>query len=162
MVFTLVHEQVNFVCVREIIFYKTANNKIPIEEFFESLSDKQTEKILWVLRLIKQLDRIPVEYFKKLESTNDIWEVRASSGNNEFRLLGFWHKSNFSLLFLFYPLILIALSFTSIYQFHFLKYSIFPFTSFLYFGFHFNASLSFMDYLSCYLKKLMTRFSPMK
>jgi len=84
--------------VREIIFYKTVNNKIPIEEFFESLSDKQAEKVLWVLRLIKQLDRIPIEYFKKLESTNDIWEVRASSGNNEFRLLGFWHKSNFIVL----------------------------------------------------------------
>jgi len=84
--------------VREIIFYKTVNNKIPIEEFLESLSDKQTEKILWVLRLIKQLDRIPIEYFKKLESTNDIWEIRASSGKNEFRLLGFWYKSKFIVL----------------------------------------------------------------
>ena len=84
--------------MREIIFYKTVNNKIPIEEFFESLSDKQAEKVLWVLRLIKQLDRIPIEYFKKLENTNDIWEVRAGSGNNEFRLLGFWHKSNFIVL----------------------------------------------------------------
>jgi phage-related protein len=84
--------------VREIIFYKTVNNKIPVEEFLESLSDKQAEKILWVLRLIKQLDRIPIEYFKKLESTNDIWEVRASSGNNEFRLLGFWYKANFIVL----------------------------------------------------------------
>jgi phage-related protein len=84
--------------MREIIFYKTANNKIPVEEFLESLSDKQVDKILWVLRLIKQLDRIPVEYFKKLENTNDIWEVRASSGKSEFRLLGFLHKSNFIVL----------------------------------------------------------------
>lgn len=84
--------------MREIIFYKTTSNKIPVEEFLESLSDKQAEKVLWVLRLIKQLDRIPIEYFKKLESTNDIWEVRASLGNNEFRLLGFWFKSNFIVL----------------------------------------------------------------
>ena len=84
--------------MREIIFYKTVNNKIPIEEFFESLSEKQVEKVLWVLRLIKQLDKVPIDYFKKLESTNDIWEVRASSGNNEFRLLGFWHKSSFIVL----------------------------------------------------------------
>ena len=62
---------------------------MPVEEFLESLSDKQAEKGLWVLRLIKQLDKIPIEYFKKLKSTNDIWEVRTSSGNNEFRLLGF-------------------------------------------------------------------------
>ncbi|OGU61921.1 MAG: hypothetical protein A2315_17180 [Ignavibacteria bacterium RIFOXYB2_FULL_35_12] len=84
--------------MREIIFYKTVNNKIPIEEFFESLSEKQVEKVLWVLRLIKQLDKVPIDYFKKLESTNDIWEVRASSGNNEFRLLGFWYKSSFIVL----------------------------------------------------------------
>ncbi len=84
--------------MREIIFYKTANNKIPVEEFLESLSDKQVRKILWVLRLIKQLERTPAEYFKKLENTDDIWEVRASSGNNEYRLLGFWYKSNFIVL----------------------------------------------------------------
>ena len=84
--------------MREIIFYKTVNNKIPVEEFLDSLIDKQVEKILWVLRLIKQLDRIPVEYFKKLENTDDIWEVRASSGKNKFRLLGFRYKSNFIVL----------------------------------------------------------------
>ena len=84
--------------MREIIFYKTVNNKIPVEEFLDSLSDKQVEKVLWVLRLIKQLNRVPIEYLKKLENTDDIWEVRAGSGNNEFRLLGFWLKSNFIVL----------------------------------------------------------------
>ena len=84
--------------MREIIFYKTVNKRIPIEEFLDTLSDKQVEKVLWVLRLIKQLDRIPIDYFKKLENTNDIWEVRAGSGNNEFRLLGFWYKSSFIVL----------------------------------------------------------------
>ncbi|MBM3711873.1 MAG: type II toxin-antitoxin system RelE/ParE family toxin [Actinobacteria bacterium] len=84
--------------MREIIFYRTSKNKVPVENFLDSLSDKHVEKILWVLRLIKELDRIPVEYFKKLENTNDIWEVRAGYGNNEFRLLGFWHKSNFIVL----------------------------------------------------------------
>ncbi len=84
--------------MREIIFYKTVNNKIPVEEFLESLSDKQVEKILWVLRLIKQLDRIPAGYFKKLEGTDDIWKVRSGLGNNEFRLLGFWYKLNFIVL----------------------------------------------------------------
>lgn len=84
--------------MREVIFYRTASNKIPVEEFFDSLSDKQVEKVLWVLRLIKQLGRVPVEYFKKLENSENIWEVRASSGNNEFRLLEFRYKSNFIVL----------------------------------------------------------------
>ncbi len=64
--------------MRDIIFYKTVNNKVPVEEFLEELSDKHAEKVLWVLRLIKELDRVPAEYFKKLENTNDIWEVMNS------------------------------------------------------------------------------------
>lgn len=84
--------------MREIIFYKTYDNKAPVEEFLDTLSDKHVEKILWVLRLIKELNRIPVEYLKKIEGSNDIWEIRAGSGNYKFRLLGFWHNSNFIVL----------------------------------------------------------------
>ena len=32
---------------------------------------------------------VPQEYFKKLQNTYGIWEVRAQHGNNAFRLLGF-------------------------------------------------------------------------
>ena len=83
---------------REIVFYKTINNKIPVEEFLNSLPDKNVKKILWVLQLVKQLDKVPIEYFKKLENSEDIWEIRAGSGNNKYRLLGFWYKSNFIVL----------------------------------------------------------------
>ena len=46
-------------------------------------------KVGWVLRLIKELEYVPTEYFKKLKNTEDIWEIRIRSGNNIFRLLGF-------------------------------------------------------------------------
>ncbi len=84
--------------MRKIEFYKTLKNKIPVEEFLDSLSDKEAEKVLWVLRLVREQNRIPKEYLKKLENTKDIWEVRASFGNSEFRLLGFLHKSNLIIL----------------------------------------------------------------
>jgi len=32
---------------------------------------------------------VPVQYFKKLVNTDDIWEVRVQVGNNIFRILGF-------------------------------------------------------------------------
>ena len=35
---------------------------------------------------------VPRQYLKKLEGTGDIWEVRADSGNDAFRLLGFWDQ----------------------------------------------------------------------
>ena len=41
---------------------------------------------------------MPVEYFKKLDNTENIWEVRVGLGKQEFRLLGFWYGSNFIVL----------------------------------------------------------------
>ncbi len=76
--------------MREIIFYHTDSDKCPIEEFLDSLSGKQAQKVLWVLHLIQELDIVPSQYFKKLVNTDKIWEVRVQVGNNTFRLLGFF------------------------------------------------------------------------
>lgn len=46
--------------------------------------------MVWVLRLIEELPKIPSQYFKKLVGTDDLWEVRIQFGNNIFRLLGFF------------------------------------------------------------------------
>ncbi|PTQ86650.1 type II toxin-antitoxin system RelE/ParE family toxin [Nitrosomonas ureae] len=43
----------------------------------------------FLLQLIEDLEVIPVQYFKKLVNTDDLWEVRIQVGNNIFRLLGF-------------------------------------------------------------------------
>lgn len=64
----------------------------------DSLSDKQVEKVLWVLRIIKEYERIPKQYFKKLINTDEIWEIRVQFGNNSFRLLGFIYKSKIIIL----------------------------------------------------------------
>lgn len=76
--------------MREIHFYRTASARCPVEEFLESLSGKQAQKVVWVLRLIKELERVPEQYLKKLASTEDLWEIRAQHGGNAFRLLGFF------------------------------------------------------------------------
>ena len=76
--------------MREIIFYRTSSGKCPVEDFLDSLSAKEAQKVTWVLRLIEELPRIPKQYFKKLTNTDDIWEVRVSIGGNIFRILGFW------------------------------------------------------------------------
>lgn len=38
--------------------------------------------------MVRDLEQVPTQYLKKLKSTDDIWEVRATIGNNTFRLLG--------------------------------------------------------------------------
>lgn len=80
--------------MREIIFYRTESGYCPVEEFLDSLSSKNTQKVTWVMQLVEDLDIIPVKYFKKMVSTDGIWEIRVQSGNNIFRLLGFLNGNN--------------------------------------------------------------------
>ncbi len=84
--------------MREILFYKTVSGKCPVEEFLESLTSKQTQKITWVLGLIEELSSIPSKYLKKLVNTDNIWEVRIKFGSDIFRLLGFFDGSQLVVL----------------------------------------------------------------
>jgi hypothetical protein len=42
--------------MKEIIFYKLKSGKSPIEEFLDSLSSKEAQKVVWVLQLIEEAD----------------------------------------------------------------------------------------------------------
>ena len=84
--------------MREIIFYKTTNGDCPVEKFLDALSAKQAKKITWVLQLVESLDIVPIQYLKKLDGTDDIWEVRIDFGGDAFRLLGFFDKGNLVIL----------------------------------------------------------------
>ena len=76
--------------MRSIKFYKLPNGQSPVEKFLDSLTDKQAKKITWVLNLIETREMVSAQYFKKLVSTDDIWEVRVQLGSDDFRLLGFF------------------------------------------------------------------------
>jgi len=52
----------------------------------DSITGKQAQKVTWVLRIIEEFDIVPKQYFKKLISTDDLWEIRIQFGNNIFRL----------------------------------------------------------------------------
>ena len=74
--------------MRQIEFYRGETGRSPVEEYFDSLSNKQFEKILFILDLIEQIDIVPRKFFKKLKNTDSIWEVRVQYGNDIFRILG--------------------------------------------------------------------------
>ena len=82
----------------EVRYYRTAAGTCPIEEFLDSLTAKQAQKILWVLRAVQELPRVPQHYFKKLEGRDELWEVRAELGGDAFRLLGFWDAGRLIIL----------------------------------------------------------------
>ena len=84
--------------MKEIIFYKTSSGHSPVEEFIDSLNEKESKKVVWTLRLVRDLERVPEEYLKKLKGTDDIWEIRVQFGNNIFRFLGFYEGFNIMIL----------------------------------------------------------------
>lgn len=84
--------------MREIIFYRTFSGNCPVSDFLDSLSPKQAQKVIWVLKLVTELESIPIKYFKKLVNTDDIWEIRIQLDNNIFRLLGFFQDNNLIIL----------------------------------------------------------------
>ena len=84
--------------MREIQFYRTVSGACPVEEFLDSLGSKQAQKVVWVLTAVKELERVPQQYFKKLEGTEELWEIRAEFGGDAFRLLGFWDSGRLIIL----------------------------------------------------------------
>jgi phage-related protein len=89
---------IGLIIMREIIYYRSESGNNPIQDFLDSLSAKQRTKVLWVLGLVQDQDRVSTKFFKKLVSTNDIWEIRVCLGNDIFRLLGFLDNNNLVIL----------------------------------------------------------------
>ena len=48
--------------MKKVYFFKRANGSSPIEEFINGLTNKQAQKVTWVLRLIEDMDIIPAQY----------------------------------------------------------------------------------------------------
>ena len=84
--------------MKTVNFYKTSEGKSPVAEFLDSLTAKEAQKVIWVLKLVEEMDRVPATYLKKLTNTEEIWEIRVQAGNNIFRLLGFFDGDNLVVL----------------------------------------------------------------
>ncbi len=61
-----------------------------MQDFLDSLPGKVAQKIVWVLKLLEDLDVVPSSYFKKLIGTEEIWECRIQLGSNAYRLFCFF------------------------------------------------------------------------
>jgi phage-related protein len=81
---------------KEILFYKKSDGTCPIEEFLDTLTKKDVEKVLWILRLLEDPDIaiLPIKYFKKLVNTNNIWECKVKCSSNSYRIFCFFFESD--------------------------------------------------------------------
>jgi phage-related protein len=79
--------------MREIRIYKRY-----FFDFYETQNNEIQVKIEWTLGLLRDLDRIPEKYFKHIEGTKGLYEVRVQVGNNIFRIFSFFDKGNIVVL----------------------------------------------------------------
>lgn len=79
--------------VREVITYKHY-----FEDFFKDQPRKVQDKIIKILDLIEQVDRVPVNYLRFIEGTNGLFEVRVQFGSNIFRIFCFFDGNKFVVL----------------------------------------------------------------
>ena len=67
--------------IREVITYKSY-----FDDFFREQTPKVRTKIIKVLDIIEQIERIPTTYLKYIEGTDGLFEIRVQLGNNIFRI----------------------------------------------------------------------------
>lgn len=78
---------------RKIFFYKDYFLK-----FYEKQEFKVQQKIAFVLDLVRFEQNVPVKFFKKLQHTDDLYEVRVITFKKSIRILCFIHRGNIIVL----------------------------------------------------------------
>ena len=68
------------------------------DDFFQKQRPKVKDKILWTIRLVERQERIPEEYFKHIENTKGLFEIRVQHGGNAFRIFCFFDSSRLVVL----------------------------------------------------------------
>ncbi len=67
-------------------------------EFYSSLNKGLQEKIDWIFELVKTVDFIPKKYFKHIESTDGLFEIRVEYESNIYRIFCFFDEGNLVIL----------------------------------------------------------------
>ncbi|MGN6494555.1 MAG: type II toxin-antitoxin system RelE/ParE family toxin [Agriterribacter sp.] len=73
--------------IRQIVYYKHY-----YLDFFNSLLPEVQKKFNWTLQLISTVEWIPQKYFRHIEGTDGIYEIRVEVGSNIFRCFAFFEK----------------------------------------------------------------------
>lgn len=78
---------------RQVIAYKNY-----FLDFYEKQPENVQSKIEWTLNLIRVTRQVPEKYFKHLEGTNGLYEIRVEVGRNIYRIFSFFDKGNLVVL----------------------------------------------------------------
>jgi phage-related protein len=78
---------------RQVIAYKNY-----FLDFYEDQTDKVQAKIEWTLNLIKVTPKVPEKFFKHMQGTKGLYEIRIEVGSNIYRIFSFFDKGNLVVL----------------------------------------------------------------
>ncbi len=79
--------------IREIFYYKNY-----YLDFFNSLDYETKMKFNWTLKLISTVDKVPAKYFKHIEGSSGLYEIRVEFGGNTYRVFSFFDKRQLIIL----------------------------------------------------------------
>ncbi len=79
--------------IRHIFYYKHY-----YLDFFNEQTREVQKKFNWTLQLISELERVPVKYFKHIEGSEGLYEIRVEIGSNIFRVFCFFDKGQLVVL----------------------------------------------------------------
>ena len=79
--------------IRKIVFYGNY-----FLDFYSQQNEATQTKIDFVLELIRTIERVPIKFFKYLEGTDGLYEVRVRSGNKQIRIISFLDEGNLVVL----------------------------------------------------------------
>lgn len=67
-------------------------------DFYKKQKQKVKDKILWTFRIIEMQQQIPTDYFKHLEGTEGLYEIRIQQGSDIFRIFCFFDEGKLIIL----------------------------------------------------------------
>jgi phage-related protein len=67
-------------------------------DFYDLQKPEVQDKIDWVIGLVRSLRMIPEKYFKSLEDTNGLFEIKIKVGTDIYRIFCFFDKGNLIIL----------------------------------------------------------------
>ena len=67
-------------------------------DFYYSQKSEVQDKIDWVIGLVRTLRMVPEKFFKHLEGTEGLFEIRVKLGSDIFRIFCFFDEGNLVIL----------------------------------------------------------------
>jgi phage-related protein len=67
-------------------------------EFYQKQRQKVKDKILWTFRIIETQKQIPTDYFKHIEGTDGLYEIRVQQSSDIFRIFCFFDEGKLVVL----------------------------------------------------------------